>query len=753
VSRKPLNAEVLWRIPRVGAPAPLPDGSGCVVPVTTYDLASDEGLTRLWHVGRGHGETDQDAASAGMDDGAERGLAPGASAARPLTSADVSAGSPRVSPDGRTVAFLRKPGGDQPSAAAPEPTTGLAAGGPKHPEQPQLYLLSLAGGEAERQTDLPLGVAGVRWLPDGRLVLSSAVYEEALTLEEAAAKKRELADSKLNVHVSEARVVRFWDHWLTEGRIHHLYLLDPDAGTLIDLLPDSTRWMPLMDPLGSLDVAPDGRELAFGAARSQPPHTRLLTGVFTLPIPARGQPAPEPAPPATLISPDDDASNASRPRYAPDGATLIYGLRREFDFYADRTRLVAHDRRDGSQITLTEDWDASADGWTFDPADPDTLHLLAEVESRTGLYSLDLPAARRDPAAHPPRERLRGGSFGGLVVRGGRAFLTRHALDAPPEVFVADVRGDRAPDGESQARTREEHPQEEAHDLERLSFFTAEAMADVALGAVTEMFFDGHGGDRVQAFLVWPPGITPPAAGAEGEGAASIAEPLPLVHMIHGGPHGAFGDGWHWRWSAQAFAAPGHLCALVNFHGSTGWGDAFTRSILGRWGDQPATDIEAATDTLLARGWVDGKRMAITGGSYGGYLVSWLCTQTQRYACAVNHAGVCDFQTQFASDLTQGRPRSFGGELWEDLPGLDRWNPLRHAAGLETPMLVLHGQKDYRVPYAQGLQIYAIYQARELPARLAVYPDENHWILKPNNSMHWYGEVLGWLDRWLGAQA
>jgi dipeptidyl aminopeptidase/acylaminoacyl peptidase len=145
---------------------------------------------------------------------------------------------------------------------------------------------------------------------------------------------------------------------------------------------------------------------------------------------------------------------------------------------------------------------------------------------------------------------------------------------------------------------------------------------------------------------------------------------------------------------------------------------------------------------------VDERRLAVTGGSYGGYLVSWIASQTDRFRSIVNHAGVCDFQTQFASDMTYGRARSMGGEPYENIEGMDRYNPMRHAAGFKTPMLVIHGQKDYRVPYNQGLEIYGVYKAMKLPARLVVYPDENHWILKPANSLHWYGEVLAWLKRW-----
>jgi dipeptidyl aminopeptidase/acylaminoacyl peptidase len=279
--------------------------------------------------------------------------------------------------------------------------------------------------------------------------------------------------------------------------------------------------------------------------------------------------------------------------------------------------------------------------------------------------------------------------------------------------------------------------------MTRITSFTDEVMKGVEVPRVEDIRFTGAEGDEVQMFLLLPPGERMPAKSAKRK------KKWPLVHMIHGGPHGSFPDGWHWRWNAAVFGSPGYAVAIVNFHGSTSFGEAFTSSILGRWGDQPYADILAATDHLLKMGIVDRKRMAVTGGSYGGYLVSWIASQTDRFACIVNHAGVADFQTQYASDVTHGRARSMGGEPWKDVEGLDRYNPMRYAAGFRSPMLVIHGEKDYRVPSDQGLEIYGVYKAMKLPARLVLYPDECHWVLKPQNSRHWYGEVLGWLRRWL----
>ena len=215
--------------------------------------------------------------------------------------------------------------------------------------------------------------------------------------------------------------------------------------------------------------------------------------------------------------------------------------------------------------------------------------------------------------------------------------------------------------------------------------------------------------------------------------------------------HGSFGDQWHARWNAQAFAAPGYVVALVNFQGSTGWGQDFAQCIQGEWAARPFGDIMNATDVLIAAGLVDDTRMAVTGGSYGGYLVSWIAGHTDRFRCIINHAGVSDLTAQYASDVTQGRGRAAGGEVWEGIEKQDAWSPIRFASGMNTPMLVIHGERDYRVPIGQGLLIYGMLKAKGVPARLVYFPDENHWVLKARNSLLWYREVHAWLERWLKA--
>jgi len=697
--KHPLTVEDLWAMPRVGAPRPSPDGKRFVVPVTRWSMETNESVTQLWLA---------------PSDARRAGAGGRGDPARALTGTEAAADQPSWSPCGRRLAFVHKPGGEKVEA-------GSGKEGPSHPDQPQLYLMDLEGGEPERLTDLPLGLADPQWFPDGRrIAFLVPLYGEALTPEGTAKLAEERDDDPLEVHVTEDRVYRFWDRELTPGKFPHIFVLDLETREMMDLTPDSLRWFDWMEPTGQFRIAPGGEEIAFAACKTKPPHDPILWGTFTVKVPKRTR-AGARAGRAREISRGHKA-DAWRPVYSPDGRWILYGMQRDIDFYADRVRLVAYDRKTGAHTVLTEAWDRSAHAWEF-ARDSRTVIILTEDEARTAYFRLDLPAAMKDAGAKAPRRLVRGGTYGAPHIAGGRIFTNLHSLSKPSEVVTLDLEG---------------------KGRRRVTAFTDKMMREIDLGAVREEHFKGAGGRRVQMFLVYPPGVKPPAPGK------AASKQLPLVQVIHGGPHGISGDNWHWRWNPQAFAAPGYLVATVNFHGSTSWGQEFAKCIQGRWGDQPYEDIMAATDHLIERGLADPKRMAAAGGSYGGYMTTWIASQTDRFACLVNHAGVCDFQSQIGSDITQGDEQNLGGVPWKDIEALDRYNPIRHARGFRSPMLVLHGQKDYRVPYYQGLEVYNIYKAMGLPARLAVYPEENHWILHPRTGRHWYGEVLGWLERWIG---
>ena len=562
----------------------------------------------------------------------------------------------------------------------------------------QLFVSERDDSEPNQVTTLPLGVLGAKWLPDssGLLVLAN-LFKGHLTVEATTAESDKRKDAKYVVHVTDDAIYRYWDMWLTTGEVPHLFHFDLASGSIRDLTPHSERWWAFPntdDPLADLDVSPDGGRVAFVADSSVAPHRQVKRSLFMVDL-STGQ--------ETDLTPSW-AAHTRRPRFSPDGDRLVFGYQVIIDFYGDRVRLAMLDPATGTAEQLTEAWDRSADEWEFDGRGD--LIFVAEDQGRQHLFRL------KNGEGTPEVLAEAGTVSGPAVAPDGTVYLLHHDLTSPPEVVRLGS------DGE----------------LAKVTDFARSQTAHLHWGQVEELVVPGADDDPIQVLLIHPPG--------EGEG-------LPLVHLIHGGPHGVFGDGWQWRWHAQSFAARGYLVAMVNFHGSSSFGQDFATSIHGGWGDRPYRDIEAVTDHLIGTGLVDEKRMAIAGGSYGGYLVSFITGQTSRYACAVAHAAVTNLGGMYASDVTSGRARAYGAEIWDDRAAVERYSPSSHAAGYATPTLVIVSERDYRVPATQGLEFYGVLKAKGVPARLLYYPAENHWILTPQASLHWYDQVFTWLDLYL----
>jgi dipeptidyl aminopeptidase/acylaminoacyl peptidase len=409
----------------------------------------------------------------------------------------------------------------------------------------------------------------------------------------------------------------------------------------------------------------------------------------------------------TAATGTDDAS----PVYSPDGRWLAFSSFDTKRAFNDQGHLTLCARRGGSLRALAPKFDRAAMHVQWSP-DSDALMFVAEDQGRVGLYRLPLAGATPDLLAP-------GGVIAGFArSRDGAVLAFARATASHPTALFA-ARGDGAA----------------ARGIESMN---RALLARHALGDVREFTVKGWHGEPVQVLVTYPPGFDP-------------KKKWPLLHSIHGGPHAAHHDGWHFRWNTQTFAARGYVVVCVNYHGSTGFGQKFLETITTRYGEKEFADTEAATDFMLKQGYIDRARLVATGGSYGGFMVAFMNGHTDRYKAYVCHAGCFDWVSMMATDAFQFFAKELGAFHWENPARVMRQSPHHYVKAAKTPTLVIHGEQDYRVPATQALQYYNTLHTKKVPTRLVWFPDENHWILKPQNSRLWYGEFFAWIEKYAKA--
>ena len=611
---------------------------------------------------------------------------------RRLTSCGGKDGAPRWSPDGHLIAF----------------TARREQEGSKDDEA-QLYLIAPDGGEARRAAEVATGVDAFRWCPKGRrLLFVSWVWPDAKGIKAQAKKLEEFSKRKESAYVTSEAQYRHWDRNLPMGRVPHLHLLelrgDARPGKVRDLFEGTAYELARADPdANHFDVAPDGRRavFAFDPAPEKRGDGRHALAEVDL---ASGK--------IGLVARDADWDFGA-PRYSPDGTRIAFTASHQAVRHTMPAQLAILELATGRWEVVSAEWDHEVHAPLVWEDDAQALLFTAEQRGRSHLWRFELADRRADIV-------VRGGWVGGFDKAGGTLVTLADSALHPGRI----------------------HAHLPAREAQRIERFNDALLAEFELGRVEEMGIQGAGttaggaGDPVQVWLVLPPGF-------------DAKKKYPLLHNIHGGPHTGPGDNWHYRWNTQLFAAQGYVVASVNYHGSSGNGYAFLDSITHRWGELELADIEAATDVLLSKPWIDRRRLFAAGGSYGGFMVAWMNAHLSagRYNAYVCHAGCFDWVGMFAGDAWYWHAKELGARYWDDLARVNAQSPHAHAAGMGTPTLVVHGALDYRVPDAQGLAYYNTLKARGTDARLVWFPDENHWVLKPRNSRLWYREFFAWLER------
>ena len=609
-----------------------------------------------------------------------------------LTPEGWNVNTPRFSSDGKAVYFLSSKSGSQ-----------------------QLYAISTAGGAPRQVTGFALDVGDYQLSPDGKQVAFNAEVFADCAGDLACSKKQgdEAAAKKTSGKVFDRMFIRHWDAW-NEGRLNRVFVAtlpasgkQVDSATLVggDIIGDVPS-----RPFGDSSEyawAPDGKTLVVSARKSD--RTEPWSTNFDLfQVSADGSGA------AKNLTPGNPAWDTGAV-FSDDGNTLYYRAMKRPGFEADRLGLFALDLASGQRREIAPKWDRSADGITLSN-DGRTIYTTAQDLGQHPLFAVDI-------ASGGVARVVGEGSISAIELAGPTLAFTRNSLKSGDQLFVGGIDG--AP-------------------VRAITQSASQMLDDVAFGEYEQFNFKGWNGDTVHGYVVKPWNYQ------EGK-------QYPVAFLIHGGPQGSFGDGWSYRWNPQTYAGQGYAVVMIDFHGSTGYGQAFTDAISQHWGDRPLEDLQkgwAAAQKKYA--FLDGANACALGASYGGFMVNWIAgnwhtPSSGAWKCLVNHDGVFDQRMMgYATEELWFTEWEQGGTPYDVPKNYEKFNPVNHVDKWRVPMLVVHGQQDFRIPVEQGIGAFTALQRQGIESKFLYFPDENHWVLKPQNSVQWHDTVNGWLEQHLG---
>lgn len=571
----------------------------------------------------------------------------------------------------------------------------------------QVWRLPANGGEAIQVTNLPLDVGSFHVAGNaGRLAVTMEVFPDCDDLSCTLERLKEAKNTKDSGEVYDRLFVRHWDAW-ADGRISQLFVLKLSNGVASEPVSVSKALdadVP-SKPFGDASeytFSPDGSRLVFSTrlkAKSEP----WSTNFDLYEVGADGS--------GLRNLTEDNPAWDTQPVFSRDGSQLAWRAMERAGFEADRFHIVVMDVKSGQRRALTKDWDRSVDAMAF-ANDGKTLFVTTDHFGQHPLWSVDVKTGKPTMLTGPGRVEA-------FSVGEKEIVLTTSSLKSPAELQALTIRGG---------------------DLRALPRMNEAALAEIKFGEPEQFTFAGAEGATVYGFVMKPADFKP-------------GTKYPVAFIIHGGPQGSFSNSWSYRWNPQTYAGAGYASVFIDFHGSTGYGQAFTDSISQDWGGKPLEDLQKGLAAALDKyQWLDGDRMCALGASYGGYMINWIAGNwAEPFKCLVNHDGVFDTRAMaYSTEELWFTEWEQGGIAWEVPENVEKFNPVNHVANWNKPMLVIHGTRDYRIPYAQGISAFTALQRRGIPSRLLMFPDENHWVLKPNNSIRWHHEVQKWLGEWTG---
>jgi dipeptidyl aminopeptidase/acylaminoacyl peptidase len=704
-AKRPMTFEDMMKMRRLGETAVSPDGKWLAYSVTDVDLEKNTRTATLWLQPIAGGDP------------------------QPLAVAKPGDSGPQFAPDNKRILFLSgREGGQQVWLADFDPATGAAANPKK---------LTAISTEADNAL----------WSPDGHsVVFTSSVYPDcpAITTADGATgdkcnadRDKTAAESKVKAQIFTHLLYRHWNHFTGDKR-SHLFLATVETGALRDLTPNDPHDVPpfSLEGGGGFAISPDSKELAFTENLDPEPAISTSASIFTLDLTN---------PSAKPVKVSTSAGGNFNPAYSPDGKYLAWRSEERAGYEADKFRLFLYDRAAKTAKDLLPKFDRWVDEFAWG-TDSTVLYFVSGENGASMLAEVTLEGKIRNtynPFSDNELPNLGRFEWSDLhPLGGGLVLATGMRVDQPSEVFKVQKTAETQVTGKSEFTTLL------FTKADRITHLNNALLAQLDLPAMESFWFTAADKTKLQGFLIRPPGFDP-------------AKKYPVKFLIHGGPQGAWGDAWSYRWNAELFAANGYVVVMINPRGSTGYGQAIVDGVNGDWGGKPFTDLMEGLDYAEQHFYfIDKSRECALGASYGGYMANWVLGHTDRFKCIVSHDGMFNAESAFGSTEEdwfniwefKGHPWDYYGKPDSENP-FRKWSPMLSAKNFKTPTLVVHGQLDYRLDVSEGFQLFDTLQLLKVPSKMLYFPDEGHWVLKPQNSRLWWKTVNDWVDEWTSKAA